>query len=489
MFNITRTILFLFACFYLPLLSNAQKCIIKGEFINAGNDTIKIVYSPINLNTNELGIITLMSNGKFEIAIDIYKKQEVKINLYNKNFNVLVKPNAVIEINGQVNYSSISSNFEGDLAMENRILNEFYKRFDTCYTKSLWVDKLREGTIDKAEIWMYEQKMLQTNFVKENKDLKEFPELLNFITKKINYRYWCGVFAHPIETANANRSIVRVNSIPATLLEGFENKVLNEKDLICESFRQLLYYTNAYYTSEANEFNKFKDMTLAFTRKMMKADELLKGENNIWMHSELLSQFYKSVSPMQVKQVLEKIKEVGKLEAYNREMDRICGPYSKEKLKKEKNNSENVKSETDNIPNTPVLTDLEGNKVKLSDFKGKVVYIDFWASWCGPCKGMFPYSKELHKKFSEEQLKKIVFLYISIDQSVDGWKKAVEQNQLEGVNLISPGNWSSEVCKYFKINSIPRYMIMNKKGEMIEFNAKRPADPTLFDDLIKLIED
>jgi thiol-disulfide isomerase/thioredoxin len=133
------------------------------------------------------------------------------------------------------------------------------------------------------------------------------------------------------------------------------------------------------------------------------------------------------------------------------------------------------------------LSDINGKHVSLSDFKGKVVYIDFWASWCGPCRGMMPFSKQLHEQLNDRQKKQIVFLYISIDANPDAWKKGIQDNGIEGVNVISPGNWSSKVCQYFRINSIPRYMIMNKKGDIVDFNAKRPADPSVMDDLLKYV--
>ena len=73
----------------------------------------------------------------------------------------------------------------------------------------------------------------------------------------------------------------------------------------------------------------------------------------------------------------------------------------------------------------------------------------------------------------------------NIDEA--NWKKAIEQNNLQGVNAISRGGWSSEVCKFFNITSIPRYMILNKSGKVVEQDAKRPSDETLKDDLLKLM--
>ena len=93
----------------------------------------------------------------------------------------------------------------------------------------------------------------------------------------------------------------------------------------------------------------------------------------------------------------------------------------------------------------------------------------------------------MHDNLNDKQKKQIVFLYISIDADQNAWKKGIQDLGIEGVNVISPGNWNSKACKYFQINSIPRYMIMNKKGEIVDFNAKRPADTIVLDELLRLV--
>ncbi len=140
----------------------------------------------------------------------------------------------------------------------------------------------------------------------------------------------------------------------------------------------------------------------------------------------------------------------------------------------------------ESIP-TLKLKDLKGKDHTLADFKGKVVYIDFWASWCGPCRQQFPFAKELMGKLNEKQKKQIEFVYISIDDTDELWKRGIEANQLEGYQLHSPGGWKSEVVKQFKINGIPRYMIIDKKGNIVDPNAKRPSQPEVLDELLKLL--
>jgi thiol-disulfide isomerase/thioredoxin len=127
-----------------------------------------------------------------------------------------------------------------------------------------------------------------------------------------------------------------------------------------------------------------------------------------------------------------------------------------------------------------------GGTFKLADLKGKVVYLDVWASWCGPCRKEFPYSKELMARFSKKDLKKIAFVFISIDNTEDAWMKALDQLHLGGTHGFSPGGWQSEICKKFGVNSIPRYMLFGPDGRPIELNAPRPSDPALYDLLRKV---
>ncbi|SUJ26897.1 Thiol-disulfide oxidoreductase resA [Sphingobacterium spiritivorum] len=120
------------------------------------------------------------------------------------------------------------------------------------------------------------------------------------------------------------------------------------------------------------------------------------------------------------------------------------------------------------------LKDLNNKVVTLKDFAGKVVYIDFWASWCQPCRGeMKRGNPKLHPKFKDN--KDVVFLYISIDDNYADWKDAIAQDKIDGIHLLSKGGMKSAVAKAFNIISIPRYMIIDRDGRIFDNNAPRPS--------------
>ena len=120
------------------------------------------------------------------------------------------------------------------------------------------------------------------------------------------------------------------------------------------------------------------------------------------------------------------------------------------------------------------LSDVDGKQVSLSDFKGKIVYIDFWATWCGACVEEIPYSKQLIEKFKDNP--NIVFLSISFDQDVNKWKKKVKSKKLLGIQLNSPEGSSSLVMRDYNIRFIPTFLLIGKDGIIIDAQAKKPSE-------------
>lgn len=130
---------------------------------------------------------------------------------------------------------------------------------------------------------------------------------------------------------------------------------------------------------------------------------------------------------------------------------------------------------------------FKGGTTKLEDFKGKYVYIDMWATWCGPCRQEIPFLQKVEEKFHG---KKIEFVSISIDQAKDHekWKKMVTDKTLGGVQLFADKDWSSSFAQAFGVNSIPRFILIGPDGKVIDANAKRPSDPELTAQLDTLLK-
>jgi thiol-disulfide isomerase/thioredoxin len=130
---------------------------------------------------------------------------------------------------------------------------------------------------------------------------------------------------------------------------------------------------------------------------------------------------------------------------------------------------------------------VEGKKVALSDFKGKVVVVDVWATWCGPCKGEIPSLQKLEEEMKGQD---VVFMSYSIDEMKDHdkWMKFVADEKLGGVQIMGDLAWKSPICVNYKINAIPRFMVFNKQGQIVSIDAPRPSQPALKEMLEKLLK-
>ena len=122
----------------------------------------------------------------------------------------------------------------------------------------------------------------------------------------------------------------------------------------------------------------------------------------------------------------------------------------------------------------------------LENLKGYVVYIDFWASWCSPCRRNMPYSHELQSFFKNE---KVAFVYISIDKNKKDWIDASKVESLDHhpYNYLLLNQEKAELIKELNIDAIPRYLIYDTNGNLIHGNAPGPGDNNIHDLIEELL--
>ena len=118
--------------------------------------------------------------------------------------------------------------------------------------------------------------------------------------------------------------------------------------------------------------------------------------------------------------------------------------------------------------------DRNGKMHKLSDNLGKVVLIDVWATWCKPCLAEQPALEALEKSFEG---KDVVFISLSVDTDQAKWKQMIEEKKLSGLHLYS--NNQGPIVKDYELISVPRFILFDKNGKTVSFDAPRPADPKL----------
>lgn len=125
------------------------------------------------------------------------------------------------------------------------------------------------------------------------------------------------------------------------------------------------------------------------------------------------------------------------------------------------------------------LTDPQGKTLRLNDILGKsVVYIDVWATWCGPCCAEIPYLEKLVEHFKNDN--RIRFVSITVDQNKDAWLKKLATDKPAWAQYRC-----QNFCDLYGISGIPRFMLIGRDGKLIEPNAPRPSD----ENIISFIEE
>ena len=152
-----------------------------------------------------------------------------------------------------------------------------------------------------------------------------------------------------------------------------------------------------------------------------------------------------------------------KLAANDKDINRIKGKYERIKTLKKGSPSPSF-----NYP------DSSGKNISLESLKGKLVYVDVWATWCGPCKAQIPFLKQLEEKYREED---IAFVSLSIDQlkNISKWKDMIVDKELEGIQIIADKAWRSKFVTDYVIEGIPRFILIDKDGNLMDPMAPRPA--------------
>lgn len=120
------------------------------------------------------------------------------------------------------------------------------------------------------------------------------------------------------------------------------------------------------------------------------------------------------------------------------------------------------------------LPDTEGKMHSLKDYRGKVVYIDFWATWCGPCKREIPYMTKLEEEYAGNT--DIVFISVSTDKEADKqkWLDMVKEKGMKGVQLFT-GDLKDQISNPYHINAIPRFVLIDRNGNLVNGDAPRPS--------------
>jgi peroxiredoxin len=132
-------------------------------------------------------------------------------------------------------------------------------------------------------------------------------------------------------------------------------------------------------------------------------------------------------------------------------------------------NALNAQLKVGDIPPEISLPNTKDSLVNLSSFKGKIVLLDFWASWCAPCRAANPGVVKLHNKY---KAKGFEVFGVSIDSKKANWLKAISQDGIKYTQVNDAAGWNSTIAEKYKVEQIPTSFLLDKTGKIVAIDLE-----------------
>ena len=400
-------------------------------------------------------------NGRFNQTIQTENASFKTLKYGQAQKEIFLAPNYSLKISFDATNFGNTLKYEGKGATENRILDSISiatRNFDHrfVYTQPIEIaTKYVDSTYDAYQ--KYFEKLTITN--------KVDPVFFEYEKKSLLY------------SASALKTVLGLQkNIADTSYYHFFNKITieNDKYLDISSYRNFLqYYINVKTRNIlAGMDSSESKLPHAYSNATLKVIDKIKNKK---LKEYLVFEDTKMKLEFEGADHFEKQKEYFKNNntdsTYTREIQKI---YTKKLLLASGKEAPDF-----------TCTDINGTNYSLKDFKGKYVYIDFWATWCGPCRQEIPSYIKLQ---SDYKGKDIVFISISIDEDKDSWEKVVKESKADGISLITTGGIESNVAKAYQISGIPTFVLIDRVGKIINSQAQRPSENNLRKTLDALLQ-
>ena len=440
-----------------------QKTVVAGKIDNPVHFLTNVILEDASLQQQKPFFGGFFDeNNVFKVEFDLEKPTLATIKHGDFQFSIYLEPGDSLYFSTNTNEYVAKLKFAGTetAALHNTFMFDYLIQFGE-ESGSTPIPKIQLLSPEAYKEYATELKDRKLKFLKKHKSKKKFSkEFRTYFIIETTYTYAEDMMEYPRLNAILNGS-----KEPAVLPKKyfkFFKKIKPNKDqyLTAPAFRSYLDRYLNFKVREKLPKNMLNDPQTRYKELALLANEYYEGDA---LYYQLASIFMDAAQRGRMNVLAAEIEAYFDMDTPNDYRLLIADTYQIAKGLK-----------AGSTAPTFTLEDIEGNQVSLADLKGKVVYLDFWATWCGPCLKEIEPAKSLKHIFRNEE---VVFLYITLDTNKDKWKSFVAEKNMTGLHLFANGAFNTKVAKAYNVTGVPSYFLIDKNGVIISSSPKRPSQP------------
>ena len=472
-----------------------QRSVIIGQIenINEFSDAprlIELAVDDITIDDQHSFKTEIDDSGKFVFDIPLYHSINSYLNYGDARITPYLFPNDTIHIRCQIGKKGfqigiVSGEFD---KKHDKFENEFFKQYQWIHFEQ--INKFRDNlSKDLTPEELKDQYLSFENEILEKIERRVVKDSLNnTLADYLKYSAKYSIYYDIIMLGKKIEDKGKKQEFYSFLTDSI---VFNKKAMVTDDYRSFLNW----YRFSVEPQKSLSLVSSGKTKEQAQIEIVTKSLNNSFeMRSGVWAEFL-AASNMYGYAIREEESTLEMLKSYSKIIEeRFKDPYIKQLLLAMCNKtSEKVEKITYlTIPAEAKLNQYDSiSGVDLFDKiveqnKGNVIYIDIWATWCSPCKQQIPHSLRMHEMLKS---KHVSFVYLCCSSEEETWKKVITQYQMKGEHILLNTEQYENLKTKFSISGIPRYILIDKAGNIINPDAPQPDSEEIFKVINNLINE
>lgn len=416
----------------------------------------------------------IKSDGTYKIAFLKTGPQDIYIEYNDHLETIIVSPGDHMQVSFDAANIDSTLSFSGDNAQTNRDLKAYTAAVDKENIKAYGNDHYGRYKVmaasEKDNQPDAHKKILTDRLIKEEAYLKDYikqhklsPVFIKWATTDLQCEYISNLMRYRWIHADVNGMKTADFKLPENYFDFTKNVSPDDPELAISSNYNSYLHDYGMYLRKTFVKSNLIDDAVALTAKQPR------GFAKDVMLSNIIYDLIGARMLEPVKPYLDTLKSNVTYPVFE---NRILEAYNSAV-----NQQNNYKLPANAQINTTPKTEADSlfNKI-VAKYPNKVIYVDFWATWCGPCRAEMPNSKILHDQYLN---KDVVFLYLGVQSEEKAWKAMIAELDIKGEHFLLDKNEFAALAERFRVNGIPHYLLVDKKGIVVDDNALRPGDNTI----------